>query len=65
MMPRPKSEITAANVFVGCRLTPAQREMYKELGGAKWLRKTLAMELERKWKQPSLGQRLIDAIKLK
>ena len=37
-MPRPKSEITGQQGFVGMRLTEKQREAFKELGGPKWLR---------------------------
>ena len=37
-MPRPKSAITGQRGFVGIRLTEAQREAYKKLGGPAWLR---------------------------
>lgn len=48
-MPRPKSEITGQQGYVGVRLTEAQRELFYELGGPKWLRAQLAQILERRF----------------
>ncbi len=43
-MPRPKSEITkGTNMCV--RLTNEQKDMFKVLGGAEWLRKYLNRQL--------------------
>ncbi len=43
-MPRPKSEITkGTNMCV--RLTNEQKDMFKVLGGAEWLRKYLDRQL--------------------
>ena len=43
-MPRPKSEITkGTNMCV--RLTNEQKDMFKVLGGADWLRKYLKRQL--------------------
>lgn len=47
-MPRPKSELTDDSKFIGVRLTKAQYEEWKRLGGAKWLRTMLAKSLEKK-----------------
>lgn len=48
---RPKSDLTNNNVFVGIRLTPAQKAEYKRLGGPAWLRKALAKSIEDEWKK--------------
>jgi hypothetical protein len=37
-MPRPKSDITGQQGYVGMRLTVDQREVFRKLGGAQWLR---------------------------
>ena len=43
-MPRPKSEITkGTNMCV--RLTNEQKDMFKDLGGAEWLRKYIDRQL--------------------
>lgn len=47
-MPRPRSEITDNSKTIGVRLTKAQHEEWKRLGGAKWLRTVLAKSLEKK-----------------
>ena len=47
-MPRQKSELTNDSKHVGVRLTKSQYEEWKRLGGAKWLRLTLARSLEKK-----------------
>lgn len=49
-MPRPKSELTSVARNIGVRLTPAHFEEWKRLGGAQWLRKTLAQSIEEKIK---------------
>jgi hypothetical protein len=46
-MPRPKSELTDSSKNIGVRLTPAQFQEWKRLGGAMWLRKQLSKSLER------------------
>lgn len=62
-MPRPKSEITGKQISVAVRVTASQKEMFKELGGAAWLRKQLSQELERKWQaQQGLGTRIISRV---
>ena len=48
-MPRPKSEITGQQGYVGVRLTEAQRKVFYELGGPKWLRAYLADVLQRRF----------------
>lgn len=49
VMPRPKSEITGQQGFIGIRLTEAQRELFYELGGPKWLRAHLAGILDQRF----------------
>jgi hypothetical protein len=63
-MPRPKSDITGKQIQITARVTQSQREAYKELGGATWLRKQLTTELERKWKakEAGLGTRIINRV---
>jgi hypothetical protein len=63
-MPRPQSEITGKQIRIGARVTLSQREMFKKLGGSKWLRKQLTDELERKWvaKKSSIGSRIISRV---
>jgi hypothetical protein len=63
-MPRPKSEITGKQIQITVRVTEAQREAYKELGGATWLRTQLAAEILRKWKakESGLGTRIINRV---
>lgn len=63
-MPRPKSEITGKQIQVAVRVTASQKAAFKRLGGAEWLRKQLAAELERGWKadQPSLGKKIISRV---
>lgn len=43
-MPRPKSELTG-QTNVNIRMTKEQKQMFKDLGGAEWLRKYLARQL--------------------
>ena len=43
-MPRPKSEITKGTIMC-VRLTNEQKDMFKVLGGAEWLRKYLDRQL--------------------
>jgi hypothetical protein len=52
-MPRPKSEITGQQGFIGIRLTEAQRKEYKRLGGPAWLRKVLAESINKKYETQS------------
>ena len=63
-MPRPKSDITGKQIQITLRVTESQREAYKELGGATWLRKLLSAELDRKWKakEAGLGTRIINRV---
>jgi len=63
-MPRPKSDITGKQISVAVRVTASQKEVFKELGGAAWLRKQLSAELERKWqaKHSGLGARIINRV---
>jgi len=52
------------NIQIYARVTAGQREMFHQLGGAKWLRKQLTAELERRWQaeQPSLGKKIISRV---
>ena len=63
-MPRAQSEITGKQIQVAVRVTASQKEAFKQLGGAAWLRKQLAAEIERNWKeeQPSLGKKIISRV---
>jgi len=63
-MPRPKSDITGKQISIAVRVTASQRDAFKQLGGATWLRKQLAAELERRWQaeQPSLGKKIISRV---
>ena len=45
-MAREKSELTHNNKMIGVRLTNAQYEHWKIIGGATWLRQQLAMGLD-------------------
>jgi hypothetical protein len=49
-MPRPKSELTGDSKHIGARLTKSHFEEWKQLGGAQWLRKTLAQSIKDKVK---------------
>jgi hypothetical protein len=44
-MPRPKSEITGTGTNMCVRLTPDQKDMFKVLGGAEWLRNYLNRQI--------------------
>lgn len=46
-MPRAKSEITNAPV-IGVRVTEEEHEVYKKLGGGRWLRAYLTDIIERR-----------------
>jgi hypothetical protein len=48
-MPRPKSEITGKQISIAVRVTASQKDAFKQLGGAVWLRAQLTTELERRW----------------
>jgi hypothetical protein len=63
-MPRAQSEITGKQIQVAVRVTASQKAAFKQLGGAAWLRKQLAAEIERNWKeeQPSLGKKIISRV---
>ena len=63
-MPRPKSEITGKQIQITVRVTASQREAFKQMGGAAWLRKQLIAEMERRWQaeQPSLGKKIISRV---
>jgi epoxyqueuosine reductase QueG len=63
-MPRPKSEITGKQIQITVRVTASQREAFKELGGAAWLRKQLSAEIERRWRaeHAGLGTRIINRV---
>jgi len=54
-MPRPKSEITGKQISIAVRVTASQKDAFKQLGGAAWLRRHLASELERRWKAENSG----------
>lgn len=63
-MPRPKSEITGKQISIAVRVTASQKDAFKQLGGAAWLRKQLADELQKNWqeKQTGLGARIINRV---
>ena len=63
-MPRPQSEITGKQISVAVRVTASQKQAFKELGGAVWLRKQLTAELEKRWQaeQPSIGKKIISRV---
>ena len=64
-MPRPKSELTGKQIVVSVRVTASQREAFKQLGGALWLRKQLAAELDRQWsaqRSRSFGSRIMNRV---
>jgi hypothetical protein len=63
-MPRPKSEITGKQISIAVRVTASQKEVFKQLGGAKWLRKQLSEEMERRWQAQNagLGKRIISRV---
>jgi hypothetical protein len=64
-MPRPKSDITGKQIIVSARVTMSQRDAFKQLGGAAWLRKQLAAELDRQWSvqhSTSFGSRIMNRV---
>lgn len=63
-MPRPKSEITGKQISIAVRVTASQKDAFKQLGGAAWLRKQLTAELEKRWRaeQPSIGKKIISHV---
>jgi hypothetical protein len=63
-MPRPKSEITGKQISIAVRVTASQKDAFKQLGGAAWLRKQLADELQKNWheKQTGFGARIINRV---
>ena len=44
-MPRPKTELTGSNTTIYVRLTAKQKEMFKDIGGADWLRNYLQRQI--------------------
>ena len=54
-MPRPKSEITGRQISIAVRVTASQKDAFKQLGGAVWLRAQLTNELERLWQAKHAG----------
>jgi hypothetical protein len=63
-MPRPQSDITGKQIQIAVRVTASQKEAFKDIGGAVWLRKQLTAELEKRWQaqQPSIGQKIISRV---
>jgi len=63
-MPRPQSDITGKQIQIAVRVTASQKEAFKDIGGAVWLRKQLTAELERRWQaqKPSIGQKIISRV---
>ena len=55
-MPRPKSNITDG-AYVGMRMTKEQKEMFKDIGGAKWLRNYLERQIRSEEIQLGLSPR--------
>jgi len=66
-MPRAKSEMTSVARTVSARLRPWEHKEWARLGGVVWLRKQLAesIKAEQQRQNPSIAQRVINAIKLK
>jgi hypothetical protein len=46
-MPRPKSEMTKSGKTIAVRATLSEWNMFKQLGGTRWLRKLLAKSIEK------------------
>lgn len=63
-MPRAKSDMTGTTRSVSARLRPQEHREWARLGGVVWLRKHLAESIKAD-QNPSLTQRVINAIKLK
>jgi hypothetical protein len=63
-MPRPQSDITGKQIQIAVRVTASQKQAFKDIGGAVWLRRQLAVEMERRWQaeQPSLGKKIISRV---
>jgi len=59
--------MTSVARTVSARLIPAHLAEWHRLGGIKWLRKQLSesMRAEQQRQNPSIAQRVINAIKLK
>jgi hypothetical protein len=59
--------MTSVATTVSARLIPAHYAEWKRLGGVQWLRKQLAdsIKAEQQRQNPSIAQRVINAIKLK
>jgi hypothetical protein len=54
-MPRPVSELTGQTVM-HIRMSAKQKEMFKDLGGAEWLRKYLQRQIRQEKSQLGLSQ---------
>jgi len=46
-MPRPKTEMTKSGKTIAVRATMSEWNMFKQLGGTKWLRQLLATSIEK------------------
>lgn len=55
-MPRPKSELTGQTT-VHLRMSAEQKEMFKDIGGAEWLRKYLNRQIRSEEIQLGLSPR--------
>ena len=44
-MPRPKSQITSYKINIVVRVNNKQKEMFKDIGGAEWLRNYLNRQI--------------------
>lgn len=44
-MPRSKSDITKKQTNINVRVTPEQKQMFKDLGGPEWLRNYLNRQI--------------------
>ena len=49
-MPRPPSEITGTQIQIAVRVTQALKDEFQSMGGAMWLRKLLANQIEQRRK---------------
>jgi len=55
-MPRPKSEITGYKINIVVRVNDKQKEMFKDIGGAEWLRNYLNRQIRSEEIQLGLTQ---------
>jgi len=56
IMPRPKSEITGYKINIVVRVNDKQKEMFKDIGGAEWLRNYLNRQIRSEEIQLGLTQ---------